>query len=101
VRGRRSVADSPELDEAVVGTGFAARPVVTDRERRDAVAALHQDCVTEVLRMRCLDLLSEVKPGIERASCVAARTQRLFPPCFAKLAETRPAGRFLARLAPT
>ena len=70
--GRRSVAHRTEFDEAVVGAGFAARPVMTHRERHNAAAAFDESRIANTLRVSGADLLGEVKTGIKRVRNVPA-----------------------------
>src|ERR1700722_11381253 len=64
-----------ELDEAQVGAGFAARPVVTNRESRHATVALYQNRVAQTLGIHCRDLLGQVEAGVECFRDLAAGTQ--------------------------
>ena len=61
VFGRSPVADCAEFNEASVCAGFAAWPVVTHRERRDATGTFNQNYITQTLRMRRAYLAGQVE----------------------------------------
>jgi hypothetical protein len=77
VFGRSPVADCTEFNEATVCAGFAAWPVVTHRERRDATGTFNQNYIAQTLRMRCAYLAGQVETGVNRFSYVPARLKSL------------------------
>ena len=78
VFGRSPVADCTEFNEASVCAGFAAWPVVTHRERRDATGTFNQNYITQTLRMRRAYLAAQVETRVNRFSYVPARLESFF-----------------------
>ena len=73
--GRSPVADCTEFNEASVCAGFAAWPVVTHRERRDATGTFNQNYITQTLRVRRAYLAGQVETRVNRFSYVPARLE--------------------------
>ena len=78
VFGRSPVADCTEFNEASVCAGFAARPVVTHRERRDATGTFNQNYITQTLRMRRAYLAGQVETRVNRKLWIEAQAARGF-----------------------
>src|SRR5262249_5316229 len=92
VLGREAVTDRSEFDEAGVGAGFAARPEVTNCERRDAAGAFKQSGVAQTQCVRCADFAGEVQSGIETLAHSPAGPQRLVALRLRQRTEARPPG---------
>ena len=68
VFGRPPVADRCEFNEARVGAGLAAWPIVTYRKSSNAAGAFQQNNVTQTLSIRCGDLPGQVETRVNRFS---------------------------------
>jgi hypothetical protein len=64
--GRGAIADRSELDEAGVGAGFAAWPVVTHPECRNAIGIFNQDRMPRPCACVALISADRSRPGSDR-----------------------------------